>query len=586
MGFKNGDVPNVDFATFGQQPTLMRYRQLATHWVEYGFGTAKQTHMLYVIKMVFYVAVGASIASLSSGLGAPWHVDAWWTELIFYQKLIAWTIFFEILGVGASSGPLAFRFSPMIGGFLYWLRPGTIRVPPWPNNVPFTRGDNRSLFDVIVYVLILINLIFILALPGVNRTDAPADSVGLVDTTLLYPLIAFLVIMGLRDKVVFLASRPEQYIPALLFFAFFSYTDIIVSLKLLIVVVWVGAGVSKFGRHFANVVPPMLSNAPVVISKRFKRSLYRDFPNDLRPSHVGSLIAHIGGTFVEIVVPIVLLLSTNLTVVAIGIFIMIGFHLVITSTFPLAVPLEWNLLFTFAAWFLFWGFPAGAGYAVTDLSSIWLTIGVFAGLLFFPVLGNLRPDLVSFLPSMRQYAGNWASTTWAFAPGVERRMNEGIKSSANQVDQLAALYGLEVAEVFMQMAMGWRTLHSQGRALVSLMINTLDDIDRYSLREGEFVCATLTGWQFGDGHLHDERAVAAVQRRCNFAPGELIVAFTESQPIHRNRVNYRVIDAALGIIETGSYLVKDATEAQPWLPDGPIPFDVTYSRPKTVVETD
>lgn len=38
------------------------------------------------------------------------------------------------------------------------------------------------------------------------------------------------------------------------------------------------------------------------------------------------------------------------------------------------------------------------------------------GLLFFPVLGNLRPDLVSFLPSMRHYAGNWASAMWAFAP--------------------------------------------------------------------------------------------------------------------------------------------------------------------------
>ena len=43
----------------------------------------------------------------------------------------------------------------------------------------------------------------------------------------------------------------------------------------------------------------------------------------------------------------------------------------------------------------------------------WLLVVTTASLLFFPVLGNLRPDLVSFLPSMRQYAGNWASATWA-----------------------------------------------------------------------------------------------------------------------------------------------------------------------------
>ena len=38
---------------------------------------------------------------------------------------------------------------------------------------------------------------------------------------------------------------------------------------------------------------------------------------------------------------------------------MICFHLFITSTFPLAVPLEWNVLFAFAAGFLFLGNPTG-----------------------------------------------------------------------------------------------------------------------------------------------------------------------------------------------------------------------------------
>jgi hypothetical protein len=63
-----------------------------------------------------------------------------------------------------------------------------------------------------------------------------------------------LVIAGLRDKVWFLQTRGEQYLPALVFFAAYNPTDLIVALKLLIVVVWVGAGFSKFGKHFANVV--------------------------------------------------------------------------------------------------------------------------------------------------------------------------------------------------------------------------------------------------------------------------------------------------------------------------------------------
>ena len=36
---------------------------------------------------------------------------------------------------------------------------------------------------------------------------------------------------------------------------------------------------------------------------------------------------------------------------------MVAFHLFIISTFPLAVPLEWNVLFAYAVVFLFLGLP-------------------------------------------------------------------------------------------------------------------------------------------------------------------------------------------------------------------------------------
>ncbi|MGW5642442.1 DUF3556 domain-containing protein [Saccharopolyspora sp. NPDC003752] len=39
-----------------------------------------------------------------------------------------------------------------------------------------------------------------------------------------------------------------------------------------------------------------------------------------------------------------------------------------------------------------------------------------------------------------------------------------------------------------------------------------------------------------------------------------------------------MIDAALGVIERGTWKVSDAVAAQPWLPDGPIPLDVTWTR--------
>ena len=142
----------------------------------------------------------------------------------------------------------------------------------------------------------------------------------------------------MRDKVVFLASRAEPYMPALFFFAVLGFVDMIVAVKIAMVIIWMGAGVSKFGRHTTNV-------------------------------EVSSACTHLGGTVVEIALPLVLLFSTNTTITLLAIFGMVLFHVVITSTFPLAVPLEWNVFFMFTVGFLFWNFPAGDGYGVGDMSS-------------------------------------------------------------------------------------------------------------------------------------------------------------------------------------------------------------------------
>ena len=78
---------------------------------------------------------------------------------------------------------------------------------------------------------------------------------------------------------------------------------------------------------------------------------------------------------------------------------------------------------------------------------------------------------------------------------------------------------------------------------------------------------------------HDDvDLINAVQSRVGFAPGEWIVVWVESQAIHSKVQHYKVIDAALGVIERGTWRVADAVREQPWLPRGPIPLDVTWTR--------
>lgn len=582
MGFKEGNPPEVDAATFLDLPFRDRLRAMSTHWVDHGFGSPTMVHTIYILKLlVLYVGVGVSIATFTSG-HSPLDAGVWWNDAIIYQKLLLWTLLLELVGLAGSWGPLAGHFKPMMGGALFWLRPGTIRLPPWPGRVPLTAGDTRTVFDVVVYAAIVVNLVLALALPGVQTgafDAAGAEGSGVVQPALMIPLIALLIVMGLRDKVIFIAARGEQYLPAVVFFGFLPFVDMIIGLKILLVSVWVGAGVSKLGHHFSMVIPPMLSNTPWIPLKSVKRAHYRKFPDDLRPSRVAGGVGHILGTLVEIVTPLVLLLTTNAVVALAGAVLMVAFHLFITSTFPLAVPLEWNVLYAFAAVFLFGGFPNADGYAVWDFSSPLLLAVIIVALVFFPILGNLRPDLVSFLPSMRQYAGNWAAATWAFAPGAEDKLDRFIeRPSQNTRSQLLSMYSPEESDIVLHQLLGWRSLHSQGRALFSLMMNHLgDDIDTYTLREAEFSCNSIVAFNFGDGHLHDEKLIAAIQRRCHFAPGEFLVAWIESQPIHKRIQEYKVIDAALGVIERGSYKVSDAINEQPWLPNGPIPFDVTWT---------
>jgi hypothetical protein len=583
MGFTKPNLPPVDPETFLEKPLMERMKVLALNWVDNGFGTPRMVHTMYVLKLlVFYVLGGAAVVTWTSGLPTFWHVGAWWNQPIVYQKAILWTVLLELIGVAGSWGPLAGKFKPMTGGIRFWARPGTIRLRPW-RRVPFTAGDRRTVVDVVLYAALLVSVAVPLVLPGVPSDSlsaaVPGNTSGLVNPYLIIPALVLLVVNGLRDKIVFLAARGEQYLPALFFFTVLPFVDMIIALKLLIVVVWVGAGFSKFGQHFSHVVPPMVSNSPGIPFRRLKRAHYRDFPRDLRPSRFADLMAHVGGTTVEIVAPLVLLFSPWRSLTLVAVVLMVGFHLFITSTFPLAVPLEWNILFGYATIFLFIGFPNWNGYGLADMSSPWLTGAILAGLLFFPVLGNLRPDLVSFLPSMRQYAGNWASALWAFAPGAEERLNAVTRSAGNQVDQLVDFgYERKWADVTMQQVIAWRAMHSQGRGLFSLLRKHLPDIDTRTVREAEFVCNSLVGFNFGDGHLHNEDLIAAVQRQAAFEPGELIVVWVESQPVHRNYQAYKVIDAALGVIERGTWRVADAVNEQPWLPNGPIPLRVTWSR--------
>lgn len=139
--------------------------------------------------------------------------------------------------------------------------------------------------------------------------------------------------------------------------------------------------------------------------------------------------------------------------------------------------------------------------------------------------------------------------------------------------QLERLYGSkEETLIPLHLALAFRGMNTHGRALLTLAHRAMADYDEddYNLCEGEVLCAMVLGWNFGDGHLHNECLIEALQQRCGFEPGEVRVVILDAQPIHRQTQEYRLVDAATGEFERGYCTVDDMATAQPWADDIPV----------------
>ena len=126
MGFLKQEVPVVDFEQWSKGTRAEKIKPMARHWAEVGFGTPVVLHLFYVAKIGLYILFGAVFALATSGIDGWSDIGQWWTEPIVLQKVVLYTMLFEILGLGCGFGPLNNRFYPPMGSVLYWLRPGTV----------------------------------------------------------------------------------------------------------------------------------------------------------------------------------------------------------------------------------------------------------------------------------------------------------------------------------------------------------------------------------------------------------------------------------------------------------------------------
>ncbi|MGO4255131.1 DUF3556 domain-containing protein [Marmoricola sp. RAF53] len=505
--------------------------------------------------LLLYFLGGLALIAWTSGLGTLASWQAWWDEPVVYQKLVCWTMLLELLGLAGTWVPLCGGSRPAYQVVGSWLRRGTVRIAPWPRKPKFQDPDTRTLLDVALYLALVVALALAVILPGVPDEHLlvarPQSVGGLVGPGVLLGVVVLTFFLGLRDKIVFMAARAELLIPAVVLSVLLGFTDLVIALKLTVVVVWLGTGALRLGRRLAELAAGRTRRVPA---------------------------AELVGTALELAVPLALVLATDPTVVLVAVGVMLAFHVYTAAAHGRAVPLELHLFFAFGAVVLFLGYPADDGYAVLDLSQPWMLPFFVLALAILPVLGHLRPHLVSFLPSLRSPAGIGPSSLWVMAPGVERRL-----AQACTADPLAATAEVRIAGpagAGAHKALAWRALQSQGCGLRSVLARELGpDLGTVTVREAGPLCSALMGLVPEAGHLHDEALVAALQRRLAFEPGELRVIVAEAPSVQRRTQQYRVVDAALGVLRRGRWEVADAVAHDPGRGDGPIPVEVIWALP-------
>jgi hypothetical protein len=520
----------------------------ATHfYVLHGMAIPLPAYLFHAVKVVLFVLGWIFFCRFTPGVGNMGAISSWVFEPIAFQKAVLWASFCEVLGLSCMTGPLGLKVWPPFTAALHFLRPGTTKLAPFPR-LPLLGGYTRTWLDVALYAGYVAALARALVQPH-------------LDASHLIPIVILLPLCALGDRTVPLAARWEHHFSLLVCFALAG--NWISASKWVALAIWFWAGVSKLTVAFPYVVAIMAAGNPLQKSSAMRRGLFQSFPNDLRPSLVAKVMAG-AGMFLEFATPLTLLFVTGPGPLQwLGITFMLLLHGFILSNLPLAAVFEWNIFTLYGGLFLFLGHPE---ISLFDVGSIPLVIFLVVGLLLLPVVGNLVPSKVSFLLSMRYYAGNWAWAGWLFRNRSFEKLHHLKRAAPLLPEQLERVFPAAQAVQLHECFNAFRAMHLQGRALGKLLPQATDGnpFQEYTWVDGELVAGSVLGWNFGEGHLYDERLMAAVQSQCQFEDGELRAICVESQPLFGSALHWRIVDAKRGVVDEGYVELSELAKRDPW----------------------
>jgi hypothetical protein len=401
-------------------PFPERMRLTCRNWAAGEHATPMGVIVFYWVKYaLLYIGGWALFVGFSRGDTPFTAVGEWAFTADAFRKAVLWSLLYESLGFGGSFGPMNARLWPPMGGALYFLRPGSTKLPLFPG-APLIGADTRGGLDVVLYAAFMGACVWALVAPTVT----PA---------LLLPVVILTAALGVLDKTTFLAARSEHFFTSLLCLTVLGASEPwVAACQVVWLGIWLWAGVSKMNHHFPSVIMVMMNNGPF-FPQALKRRLFRAFPDDLRPSGFAIGMARMG-TLIELSIPALLVLSPSPEFTFGALCVMTVFHGYIALNNPSGMPIEWNIAMVYGGWFLFGVHPEASLAALLAHPALLAFLVVV--MLAIPAYGNVVPSRVSFLLAMRYYAGNWAYTIWLFRGDSAAKLGK-LKKAAGHAPRAA-----------------------------------------------------------------------------------------------------------------------------------------------------
>mmetsp|Transcript_10551 Transcript_10551/g.19162 ORF Transcript_10551/g.19162 Transcript_10551/m.19162 type:complete len:624 (+) Transcript_10551:91-1962(+) len=502
------------------------------------------------------VATGVLCETFGDPSSIPW--------LTFVRKLFVFWYVWESLGLGVLHGPMHAKMKPPFTDWWYRLTPNTLKYAN--PALKAVVGNTRNWLDVLVEgVLTYIFAIRILVSPEVTPQ-------------LVYPIFACALYEFIFDYGQHMHTYGTQTLHLFACMCFPVEQGQVIGMQLFCTWFYFCSGWCKIGPWFKHLNIANLLSAKYMVgqawSAPYRTAMYKAYAAASPDYHLTTAAVVMSALFAfsETLGPL-LCLSNVPAVVLLGIFFLFCMHIYIISSLVVDV-FTWNFVDGMFYTVLFGIYTTGLSWSTLSTLHPCLALWLVAHALY-SIMGNLFPMTIPYVVAHRHAAGNFCQGVLIVKPEAAGKLanlnaHAGLPGPMDPEDKMGMRWLGQWLAVHLLMAYFW-LWNLPNKMLVPLVHYALDGkpYNSYILIHSVLLFDALVAHVRFDG-LSSLQLVPELGRICGFEPGECRLCWVGAFPsfpacgldAKSAAANWKIVDAAAGVIKEGTYTVAEVEDAE------------------------